>query len=70
MKIDKMSHESGTNNKYYLVHVTKAIVCLSHDNPLALGIDIMHMNMSEKNFSEKTVYGISIFIQIGDWRIK
>ena len=28
-----MSRESE-NNKYYLAHVTKAIVFLSHDNPL------------------------------------
>lgn len=37
--MDEMSHESENNNKYYLVHVTKAIVCLSHDHPLAQGID-------------------------------
>lgn len=37
--MSKTSHESETNNKYYLVRITKAIDFLSHDNTLAQGID-------------------------------
>lgn len=52
--MDTMNHESEINNKYYFVHVAKAVVFLSHDNPWAQRIDDKAYEHVRKEFVKKS----------------